>query len=123
MTWATKVFGVQREIIEVEAPKPQVSSPELEESIKSLAAHPGFAALLNRLRLQRSQLESKLRTDFDAKLDNLRFLQSGIFWTGWLERQLNRQVYKAEAPRGQTPLQEEQAAFEAIHKTLQAVGM
>ena len=108
------------EIIEVEQPR-HIDLADSIESLEALSHHPGFTALMARLRLSRAQLQSRLATNLGATLDEVRFLQAGIYWSGWLETQIKSLVYKTK-PKVSTPSEQEQAIFEEIHQSLELVG-
>lgn len=114
------LFRPQFIIVEVEVPKP-VALENLTESLASLAHHPGFSALVGRLRLVRAQMQTRLSGNLAATLDEVRFLQAGIHWSGWLEQQINTQVYKTKLS-SVDPSKEELAAFKEIHSSLELVG-
>lgn len=50
------------------------------------------------------------------------FVQGGVFWTGWLERELER-LTAAPAPREITPDEQEIVAFQQIDALLERVGL
>lgn len=118
MNWGKK--QIEYKFIEVEPGHPQ-NLEGLEESIQALAVHPGFNALSNRLRLNRSQLQSRLQSTLGATLDEVRFLQAGIYWSGWLEAQIKQLVYKAR-PVISEPNAEELAIMKEIHESLEVIG-
>lgn len=109
-------------IVEVPQPKPQPPDPEAAKSMLTLAEHPGFLYLVNKLKLQRHLLESKLKNDRHAKLGDVEFLQSGIFWTNWLEQQVNEQVYQARAPKAVPATNYEEELFRKVQDQLEVVG-
>lgn len=112
----------QYRIVEMERPKPELAdiTPELREGLKSLVANPFFQLILSRLRMQRYALETRLKQRFD-KVEDVSYVQNGVFWTGWLERELDRLT---EAPEKPTldPIEEELAAFREIDSMLERVG-
>lgn len=79
--------------VEVAPPK-QTLDREAEASIPSLAGHPGFQELLHRLDLQRAVLETRLKTTQHESLRSVDLLQLGIFWIGFLQREVDKRVYK-----------------------------
>ena len=92
-TWLTRVLDLKPSyrIVEIERPRqqPQLNA-DVKAALESLNSHPGFRYLLDKLRLQRHMLETQLRMTRHETLRDSDFLQSGIFWTGWLEQQMKR---------------------------------
>lgn len=116
-------IAVKYQVIEIEKPRPNVRvDKESRQMVTSLAAHPGFQILLDRLKEQRSLLESKLKSERHTKLEDVEFLQSGIFWTNWLESQLNREVYMQERPQPKPATPEEQSLLERLQADIELVG-
>lgn len=72
---------------------PLLKDPEAKASVRSLQAHPGFQYLLAKLNLQGDVLRSSLAHDRHTSLRDVEFIQSGIFWTGWLETQIKHELY------------------------------
>src|SRR4029077_21207095 len=76
-------------VVEVEKPSPVPSlTAESKGAILSLKGHPGISYLLARLHLQCSYLETALRNNRHNDLCEVSALQAGIFWSSWLQRQL-----------------------------------
>lgn len=123
MKWLKKLFAPKIKYIylETEIPRPGVITPDQTDSIRALAHNPGFRALMNRLRLQRLQMQNRLQTDLNAPLDALRSLQLGVYWAGWLDHQVNFYV-NANSQRVSEPSTDELAMFQEIYKTLEIIG-
>lgn len=86
------------QVIELEKPLPRLTKED-SSNIASLANHPGFHALLSRLRLQKAGLEAVLRSA--AASGNLAPAQEaaiGISWITWLDKQVQQQAGRQEAP-------------------------
>jgi|SRR5690242_15366887 len=80
---------VKYRIVEVQAPRTQVGwDKEMRETVATLSAHPGFVALLDRLKLQSSFLKSKLVGAEHKEMKDVIFLQAGIYWSDWLQQQI-----------------------------------
>jgi hypothetical protein len=110
-------------VVEVEVPRPAdlTLSKEMKESLATLAQHPAFVYLLRRLRMQRHNLEAQLRDGRHENLRDVEFIQSGIFWTSWLQGQIDTLVGRtAPIPTAASPSEIE--AFEAVHQHIDLVG-
>jgi hypothetical protein len=119
----SKLFPTKYVIVEVEAPLPNMKMDEdAVASIQTLSAHPGFQALCLKLRMQRHVLESKFKGERHASLRDADFLQSGIFWAGWLEQQVKMAVYKTERRREAEPTDDEVKAFREASALVELVG-
>lgn len=64
-------------------------TPEVKESIRSLKHNPGFQYLLNKLSLQREFMRKTLEEEAHVDIRKVDRLQNGIYWSNWLERQVN----------------------------------
>ena len=117
-----KWFKRQYKIIEVERPRTAPSEvPELREGLKALGANPYFIWLLGRLKAQRNFLETRLKESRFDKIEDVSFVQSGLFWTGWLEREVERLTVAPPRPE-LTPEEQEIEAFRQIDALLERVG-
>lgn len=118
---AQDVFIDRYSIVEVEKPV-TIIDPDAAASVRTLSGHPGFTYLLAKLKLQRSLLETKLKSSKHREMRDVEFLQSGIFWSKWLEDQINQEVYiTPSAP--QKPVGEDEAAiFERVRAAIETVG-
>lgn len=109
-------------IVEVPEVRPSLKrDTELQESIATLASHPGFQAILNRLALQSAQLKTKLNFERHADMRAIDFLQAGIYWSNWLAQELRRATTKVPERRVD-PFQEELNAFREIDAQIERVG-
>ena len=117
-------FKPKYRIVEIERPRAQTQAfdgPELREGLKALAGNPFFKALTSRLRTQRYALESRLKESRFERIEDVSFVQSGVFWTGWLEREIARLTAEPQKPE-LSPEQQEIEAFQAIDALLVRVG-
>jgi hypothetical protein len=116
--------AVARETLVVEIPAPR-QIPQLDKdvasSVATLQGHPGFQWLLQRLRIQRAQLQSALSSQRQATLTDVEFLQSGIAWTCWLEAQLAKAVGYQEPRVPQAPYDAERDAFDEVSKFIEVI--
>lgn len=118
MNWFKKTVY---QVLEIEKPAPRLTAED-SQNIASLAEHPGFTALLNRLRLQRTVLESVLRAQAAAG-EALAAQEAavGINWINWLDKQVQQQANRMQAiPRMAFEL--EQREFERMALALDLVG-
>jgi hypothetical protein len=110
--------------VEIERPRAQSAQfdgPELREGLKALAGNPFFKAITSRLRTQRYALESRLKESRFDRIEDVSFVQSGVFWTGWLEREIARLTEEPQKPE-LTALDQEIEAFQQIDSLLERVG-
>jgi len=114
---------IQYKILEVEGPKTPVEwSKEMRDTISTLMAHPGFIALTERLRVLGANLKHKLSNERHSSLEEVMFLQAGIYWSNWLQEQVasatrvTRQMkaYEEASVEDQRALQEFDALIERI---------
>ena len=109
-------------IVEVERPRTPVAwSDEDRDMVMSLRSHPGFLALMRKLRAQRNYLESILKSERHADMRTVEFIQSGIAWTGWLEQQVSV-LFKQQAPSATPATADEKKLFEQMNELLSDVG-
>lgn len=97
--WLKKLFAkseaavkvdVKYVVVEVEKPFQKVPplTQELKDSIHALALTPAFQYIRAKARLEKAFLERQLREIRHEEVNSVNFLQNGIYWAGWLERQL-----------------------------------
>lgn len=116
-------FKPQYKIVEVDRPRATPEElPELREGLKALMGNPYFSHLLGRLKAQRSFLETRLKDSRFERIEDVSFVQSGVFWTGWLERELERLTAAPPKPELQ-PEERELEAFREIDAMLERVGL
>lgn len=122
MSWFSKSVPVEYKIVEVSSPRANLKrDKETGESIATLSSHPGFVALLNRLLLQNQFLKSKLDNERHSDMREVDFLQSGIYWSNWLQQEVNREVMRMTRP-SYTATDEEDEALGAIDSHIERVG-
>jgi hypothetical protein len=76
-------------IVEIEKGVPTKGD---DSSIASLRDHPGFVALMNRLKLRKAYLRSQLINNRHESMRDVDILQLGSFWLGYLESEVNNAV-------------------------------
>ena len=94
---------------------------EDDAAIASLRDHPGMVALLNRLRLQRAFLESKLLTVRHEDIRNVDLLQSGCAWSRYIESEVTRAVEGLKAKNVVSSTTDEVEEFERIKSAIESV--
>lgn len=115
---------VQYKVVELE---PGVAADLDEESVKAIPAlehNPGFKAVCAKLKLQRAILQSKLDNTHHKDIREVDFLQSGLYWTKWLETFLKSEIGRQELiyakPRSAFDIEERE--FERMSASLEVVG-
>ncbi len=110
-------------VVELDAPRSlSEGNAEIAQSVQTLAGHPGFNHLINKLSYQRAALKTRLEQSRHESLEQVYFLQAGVYWSNWLMTELQRATVKT----GGIPkdaFEEELAAFKEIDATLERVGM
>jgi hypothetical protein len=111
-------------LIECTKPRlaPVVESEELRDALRALGSFPAFTFILDRLRTQRGLLEGRLRDTKFSRIEDVTFVQSGIFWTNWLEAELERLT--KTPPKPELPATEQELiAFQEIDAVLERIGI
>lgn len=127
-TFFTKIVYVDKpreviKVIEVKAPRIGVKwSKETKAAVATLQSHPGFLAILDRLYLQKSLLETKNNSEFHKEMREVDHLQSGIFWLGFVQ-QLVHKATDMPLPGPRDAMQEELEAFQELDAKIERVGM
>jgi len=80
-------------VVELPAERKKIT-PESEGTILNLHGNPGFDALMDRLRVQKSVLEATLKNERHQDIRVVDHLQSGIYWISYLEKYVDRLVHK-----------------------------
>jgi hypothetical protein len=94
---------------------------EDEESIRSLATHPGFVALMNRLKLQRSVLQTTLDTKKHSDIRVVDDLQAGLKWLDYLQGEVNRTVSRKAEAKAVAVRPSEQQEFDKVFRLIEGV--
>jgi len=117
------MFKKKYKLIEVEKNRtlPTLEGDELRNALISLQAHPGFVYILNKLRTQRFSLEGRLKGTKFERIEDITFLQSGIFWTNWLESEVNKLTETSQS-EVLAPSPFEDKLFTEIDQLLDRVG-
>jgi len=118
-----KLFKPRILVVEVEKPR-KLETPTSEErlAVLSLQQHPGFSALLRRLRIQRALLEAQVLHERQATLTDSEFLKAGVFWARWLEDSLQAEIKFEERAKVGPPVEVEARAFDEIRALTETIG-
>lgn len=110
-------------IVEVKAPRPAYTwDQNTRDAVSTLSAHPGFIAITDRLALTKAQLESTNNRSVKKDLREADFLQAGIFWSGWLQEQVEKATTRGSSRKFVDPYDEELAAFRELDARIERVG-
>lgn len=111
-------------VVEVEKPrKLPTFDDNIRASVAILADQPGFVYLLAKHRFIHDTLKRQLETAKHEKLDDVAYLQHGLFWSRWLENELNLAVNRKPArSEVKDPVQEELEAFNEANRMIELVG-
>lgn len=123
MSWFSKVVEgpVRYKIVELFKPRTRLGGgAEVRESVASLAAHPGFLWLIGQLDAQNSMLRTKLVADRHKELKDVEFLQSGIYWSQWLQDMINRATMKLSRAQSDATV-EETEAFNQLQSAIEKI--
>jgi hypothetical protein len=113
---------VKYQIIELPVVRPQLKgSKETRELLQTLASNPAFQILVNKLNYQNAALKSKLDFEHHADLRTVDVLQAGIYWTNWLQQEVNRAHIPEVAPE-LSIAEEDKLAFDQINSAIERVG-
>lgn len=105
--------------IEKDSKLPEMNG-DLRESIRTLEYHPGYNYLIQRLRHAKSVMNAQLREGMELTETQLRYLQAGIFWAGWLENeQLSLTKKVTQRPQSLGEAEE----FEKLQGSLDLIGI
>lgn len=96
-------------------------TPDLKETIKTLQYHPGFVYLTQKLRIQRGLIERYLQEGFELDEKQLRYLQAGVFWLAYLDRELKTATH---VPAPTRPADDSEAElFQQIQSNMDLIGV
>lgn len=94
---------------------------EMKESLKSLQYHSGHNYLMQRLRYHKALLQKNLNEGLQLDEVQLRYLQAGLYWVGWLESEIKTLTQTPSSkPQPATPVEQEE--FERLQAHLELVG-
>ena len=94
---------------------------EDEDSIRALAVHPGFVALMNRLKLQRAVLQTTLDTKKHSDIRVVDDLQNGLKWLDYLQNEVNKAVSKKAEAKAVAVRPTEQQEFDKVFRLIEGV--
>lgn len=122
MNWFKQQVKTVYRLLEVEkaAALPPLT-PELKDSLRTLQFHPGFQYMTSRLHFQRAELKRYLEEGFKLSEPELRHVQAGAFWAGWLERELRSLTFTPQvSPVEVSP--DDADLFRQMQDNLELVG-
>lgn len=131
MNWFQRLFKPEvvvkevnkYQVVELDMPRSlSQGNAEMAQSVQTLAGHPGFNHLINKLSYQRAALKTRLEQSRHTSLEEVYFLQAGVYWSNWLKTEINRATVKTGGVP-QDAFEEEMAAFKEIDAALERVGM
>lgn len=105
-------------VVEVEKAIPVV---EDEEALKSLAGHPGFVMLMQRLRNQRAVVKAHLENDHHESIREVEVLQAGLKWLNYLQGEVDRATAKKSATVEVKPPADQLQDFHKVLSLLESV--
>lgn len=118
-----EVEKVVYKVVEVKGPRiVQAWDKETKAAVATLQTHPGHIAVMDRLALQRQLLESKLTREYRKELREVDFLQSGVFWLGYVQELISKATNSPVAVY-KDAMQEEMEAFRELDAKIERVGM
>lgn len=110
----------QYQVIEIEK---GVSVKIDDAAIATLSDHPGFVALVNRMKLRKAYISSQLTNNRHESIRDVDSLQHGLHWLGYLESEVNTAIgnVKAKAPAvyASDSVAEE---FERVRSAIETIG-
>jgi len=94
---------------------------DLKESLKALQYNTGHNYLLQRLKYHKALLQKNLNEGLQLDEVQLRYLQAGLYWVGWLENEIKTLTQApSSTPRPAAPIEQEE--FERLQAHLELVG-
>lgn len=93
---------------------------DLRESLKTLSIHPAFQYIMQRFRVKKAAMEATLREGFKLDPTQLRYCQSGIYWAGELERDI--QILTQTQPTRRPAAVDEMAEFNNVARAISLIG-
>ena len=109
-------------VVPLERPTTEpVLNDELRASIASLRSHPGFEYLTSRARAVKAYLQRQLETGRHENMRDVQYLQAGIYWAEFWEREAQAKSQPIKPPVD--PTEFERQAFETARAGLEAVGV
>lgn len=104
-------------VVELDAPRYPTAVEEA--AIETLKDHPGFQALIHKLRLQKNYIKACLETERDDRERDR--LQEGIRWISYLEREVGRRVHKHDRKRTLAASAEELEEFANVRALIERI--
>jgi len=117
-------FQKLKEVIHVVEVEKGTKLPELtgdlKESLKSLQHAPAFQYILSRLRHQHAALDNTLKEGMQLTETQIRFLQAGLYWTSFIEKDFAKLTQTL--PQARPATDPEAELFRQIQGNMELVG-
>lgn len=112
---------IEYRVVELEKRAPVEDTKETRQQVASLQYHVGFLALLDKLNLTRAALKARLEQAKHEKMEDVIFLQAGLYWSHWLKQEVDR---AGAIPNSVAvdPFEEELKAFRELDALVERVG-
>ena len=118
------MFNLGKETIHIVEIEKGTKLPELtgdlKESLRALQHSPAFQYILARLRHQGAALNNTLREGMQLTETQIRFLQAGLYWTSFIEKDFAKLTQTVPQARPATDSEAEQ--FREIQRNMELVG-
>lgn len=112
---------IEYRVVELDKRAPSEDSKETRQQITALQYHAGFLALLSKLNLTRAALKARLEQARHEKMEDVIFLQAGLYWSNWLKQEVDR-AGAIPAAVAEDPFEEELKAFRELDALVERVG-
>lgn len=112
---------VQYLVVEIEKGVSYASAGD-EGAIASLKHHPGFVALMNRMKLKRAVLEAQLKGGRHKEIRDVDILQLGLYWLGYAEHEINSAVGNLKEKSEPRLAVNELEEFQRVRSAIESVG-
>ena len=122
--WLKKIFTrlITPRYLVVEIEKGiQIAAGADNDAIALLKNHPGFLALTNRMRLKKAALKAALEQTRHDTIRDVDFLQSGLYWLGFLESEVNKAVQDLKTKSAPKLAVNEVEEFEKVRAAIESV--
>lgn len=103
--------------------RPSLEGEDLRAAVSSLDQHPGYRYLSDKRKLQIGLLRRQLEALRFEKTDDIVFLQAGIFWLNFSQRERDSILNSRVAEREPSGEELELAAFREMDALLERVGI
>lgn len=109
-------------ILEIDKRPPLPNTADVVAATSALVEAPGMKFLLAKLDLDRAKLIQTLAESRHQDLREVQYLQAGVYWCGWLQRQLSYYL-RLQEDRARAITPEEDTLHKAMTSTLELIGI